>query len=136
VPGPGLLWLLDGNNLVGCVPDGWWRDRQGAALRLAQQARAWIEGQDEGERALLVFDGRPVAAIQALAGGRLEVGFATRSGPDAADDVLVARAWEEVALGREVIVVSSDRGLRARLPAGVQVQGARSWRSGGAGSTV
>lgn len=28
------LSLLDPDNLVGGVPEGWWRDRQGAARRL------------------------------------------------------------------------------------------------------
>jgi hypothetical protein len=28
------LIIVDGANVVGSVPDGWWRDRAGAAARL------------------------------------------------------------------------------------------------------
>ena len=33
-PGPGLTVIVDGANVVGSRPDGWWRDRAGAAVRL------------------------------------------------------------------------------------------------------
>ncbi|NEC23289.1 NTP pyrophosphohydrolase, partial [Streptomyces parvus] len=29
-----VLVIVDGANVVGSVPDGWWRDRHGAAVRL------------------------------------------------------------------------------------------------------
>ena len=33
-PGPELTLIVDGANVVGSRPDGWWRDRAGAAVRL------------------------------------------------------------------------------------------------------
>lgn len=33
-PGPELTVIVDGANVVGSRPDGWWRDRAGAAVRL------------------------------------------------------------------------------------------------------
>ncbi len=34
------LLLVDAANVVGSRPDGWWRDRAGAAARLVEQVRA------------------------------------------------------------------------------------------------
>ena len=34
VPEPDLTLIVDGANVVGSRPDGWWRDRAGAAVRL------------------------------------------------------------------------------------------------------
>ena len=30
-------WLIDGNNVMGSRPDGWWRDRAGAAPALVAE---------------------------------------------------------------------------------------------------
>src|SRR4029077_3074554 len=32
--------IVDGNNVIGSRPDGWWRDRPGAARRLGAQLQA------------------------------------------------------------------------------------------------
>ncbi len=31
---PSARWLVDGNNVMGARPDGWWRDRRAATRRL------------------------------------------------------------------------------------------------------
>jgi hypothetical protein len=33
-------WLVDGMNVIGARPDGWWRDRPGAQRRLAEKLAA------------------------------------------------------------------------------------------------
>jgi rRNA-processing protein FCF1 len=43
--------------------------------------------------------------------------------PGSGDDALVAEAGRLLAAGADVLVVTADRGLRARLPAGVPVTG-------------
>jgi hypothetical protein len=43
--------------------------------------------------------------------------------PGSGDDALAATAAELVAGGEPLLVVTADRGLRARLPAGVAVAG-------------
>jgi hypothetical protein len=43
--------------------------------------------------------------------------------PGSGDDALVAEAARLVAGGTAVLVVTADRGLRARLPSGVAVRG-------------
>jgi predicted RNA-binding protein with PIN domain len=49
--------LIDGMNVIGSRPDGWWRDRAGAMRRFAVRVDRWARDA-EGE-VLLVFDGDP-----------------------------------------------------------------------------
>jgi predicted RNA-binding protein with PIN domain len=101
-------WLVDGMNVVGSRPDGWWRDREGAkralAERLAEFARA------TGEPVAVVFDGRPFE----VDAGPVEVGFAERRGPDAADDDIARRVAHDGDPG-SLKVVTSDRALAERV---------------------
>jgi predicted RNA-binding protein with PIN domain len=106
-PSP-ALWLVDGMNVIGSRPDGWWRDRPGAQTRLAQELAAWSRA--SGEPAAVVFDGR---AHEIDAPG-IEVAFASRRGRDAADDDIVA--WVAAAADPAAIrVVTSDRELARRV---------------------
>jgi predicted RNA-binding protein with PIN domain len=121
VPGP---LIVDGNNVMGSRPDGWWKDRAGAARRLVERIGAWADS--AGEDVLVVFDGRPPPELPVPA--RVETRFAQRGGPNAADDViaaLVADAADPAALR----VVTSDaelaRGVRAH---GAEVIGSRGFR--------
>ncbi|MEM9565433.1 MAG: RNA-binding protein [Actinomycetota bacterium] len=107
-------WLVDGNNVMGSRPDGWWRDRTAAKVRLTGDLSrlAVVVGQPT----ILVFDGHPIRAATAAADG-IEVRFAGSGRADAADDeiVAIARAGDTV--------VTADRGLIERLPDGVDVVG-------------
>lgn len=116
--------LVDAANVVGARPDGWWRDRSAAAIRLLGRL-AGLAG-----RELTAPDGDPfrceavVAVVEgqarsAAAPDGIEVVRASRSG----DDALVARAAELVGDGATVLAVTADRGLRERLPGGVAVTG-------------
>ena len=49
--------LVDGNNVIGSRPDGWWRDRPGAARRLVAELQALAAR--TGDHITVVFDGRP-----------------------------------------------------------------------------
>lgn len=121
-----MLWLVDGNNVVGAGADGWWNDRVGASARLTQQVAEWCRTHDDPVE--LVFDGRPEPRLADLAGGTLTVDFARRAGRDAADDRIVERVEEVYAGHPDLAVVTSDRGLVARLPPGVEVEGAGAFR--------
>lgn len=114
-----MRWVVDGNNVMGSRPDGWWRDRTGSLARLARLMAAWSATTDDV--VLLVVDHRPDPAISDSAGPDLDVRFADRPGRNAADDVIV----DLVEAGDTV--VTADRGLRARLPAGVDVVGPRTF---------
>jgi predicted RNA-binding protein with PIN domain len=112
-------WIVDGNNVMGARPDGWWRDRRGAQRRLVDRLEDFA--QSRNVPVTVVFDGRP---HDAGGGERVAVRFAQRRGRDAADDDLAAI----VAAHPEpdtVTVVTSDARLAQRVrAAGGRVQGA------------
>jgi hypothetical protein len=116
--------LVDAANVVGSRPDGWWRDRAGATSRLlARLAR--LPG-----RSLPGPDGRAVVcdAVVAVLEGRARDasapdGVRVERAPGSGDDALVPCAARLTAEGTPVLVVTADRGLRARLPAGAAVAG-------------
>lgn len=120
-------WVVDGNNVMGAAGDGWWNDPPAAAARLTQAIAEWSRGHDDA--VTVVFDGAPQARLQELAGGNLTVDFATRSGRDAADDRIVEVVEDGYAERPVIVVVTSDRGLRGRLPPGVDVEGAGAFRT-------
>jgi hypothetical protein len=113
--------LVDAANVVGSRPDGWWRDRAGATSRLLGRLAA-VPG-----RSLVLDDGEPVrctAVVVVVEGQARDVpapeGVEVVRAPGSGDDALVAAAG---GLGPDVVAVTADRGLRARLPAGVTVTG-------------
>jgi predicted RNA-binding protein with PIN domain len=113
--------VVDGNNVMGSRPDGWWRDRAGAARRLVAQLGEWAASNERD--VLVVFDGAPPAGLDAPA--RVEVRFARRSGPNAADDDIAALVAADPAPER-LRVVTSDAALARRVRAhGADVAGAR-----------
>lgn len=109
--------VVDAANVVGSVPDGWWKDRAGAAARLRARLEGlavsagdlelggdeWfpevsmvVEGQARG----IDDDASAVAIIRAEAAG---------------DDAIVAEVERRVAGAERVIAVTSDRELRERV---------------------
>ena len=116
--------IVDGNNVMGSRPDGWWKDRAGASRRIVEQLGRWAAGADED--VVVVFDGREPDGLEAPP--RVDVRFATRSGPNAADDDIAALV-EEDASPQTLRVVTSDAGLRDRVRAhGAGTIGARTFR--------
>ncbi|MEX2196795.1 MAG: NYN domain-containing protein [Thermoleophilaceae bacterium] len=114
-----MHWLVDGMNVIGSRPDGWWRDRDGAVQRLVGELASLVER--SGDAVAVVFDGRPVKLEDP---GRVDVRFATRSGRDAADDDIAALAQAGLT------VVTSDAGLAERVrAAGADVVGAGTFRA-------
>lgn len=122
-----VRWLVDGNNVFGSRPDGWWNDRDAAARRLAQRVAEWCR--THTDEVVLVFDAPVSERVLALGGGNLAVVEAPRRGRDAADDHLVDLARSAVDAGETVTVVSSDRGLRRRLSDDVRVIGVTGFRT-------
>ena len=122
-------WLIDAPNVIGSRPDGWWRDRDGAARRLVDLVRAWAEA--EGEDALIVLDAGPpsLAAAERRGRGAVEVVLAPRRGRDAGDDELVRRLAAEPDAAA-VTVVTSDARLAERARAlGARVTGGGGFRA-------
>ena len=114
---PVPLLVVDAANVVGSVPDGWWRDRAGAAIRLRDRLLPItsaglpdlpgpipLPGPVE---VVLVVEGK-ARDIPDTPGVRVE--RANRSGDDAIVDVVRAADGQ-----RPVYVVTADRELRRRV---------------------
>jgi len=137
--------VVDVANVMGSRPDGWWRDRAGAAVRLHDQiARLAASGRaslpaapgQDGEAGrpgfVMVLEGAARAAADRLA--ITEPGQAgPQHGAVAPGEVRVVRARGSgddaiVALARELpgrrVVVTADRELRERsMAAGAEIAG-------------
>jgi hypothetical protein len=125
---PDLL-IVDAANVVGSVPDGWWRDRFGAAERLRDAlvgvAEHGLPDADPAVRppleVVLVVEGaaRRVSGVDGV-----RVVAAAGSGDDAVVDLL-----RREGAGRRCVVVTADRELRERVQRhGATVLGPRAVR--------
>lgn len=96
--------LVDAANVVGSRPDGWWRNRHDAAVRL----RDALEPLASDREVILVVEGQ---ARRVPSTDLVKVVAAPSSG----DDEIVRVAASMTARGRQVIVATADRELRRRL---------------------
>jgi poly-gamma-glutamate capsule biosynthesis protein CapA/YwtB (metallophosphatase superfamily) len=101
--------LVDAANAIGSRPDGWWRDRPGAARRLVAQLRAGILAGHLEPPVIVVLEG----AARSGAPEADADGVGVRHAPASGDDLLVELA--AAARPAPVVVVSSDRELRRRV---------------------
>ncbi|MBB5119143.1 NTP pyrophosphohydrolase [Streptomyces eurocidicus] len=120
------LLVVDAANVVGSVPDGWWRDRRGAAERLRDRLAADAAAGGpalpvEAAEVVLVVEGA-ARGVASVPGVRVEA--AGGSGDDRIVELVAARDP-----GRRCVVVTADRELRERVRAlGAEVLGPRSVR--------
>lgn len=111
--------VVDAANVVGSVPDGWWRDRAGAASRLLARIAAWAPEGTPGN-ALGLPDGLWYPEVSVVLEGAAraaadEPGVEVVRAEAAGDDAIVAEAARLAALGRRVTVVTADRELATRV---------------------
>ena len=119
-----MRWLVDGMNVIGTRPDGWWKDRHGAMVRLVDLLERWVAV--EGDDVVVVFEQPPRPPIPSTV---IEVAHAPRPRPDSADDEIVRRVSAEPDPAK-VRVVTSDRWLADRVrAAGATVEPAESFRA-------
>lgn len=124
-----LVLVVDGANVVGSRPDGWWRDRAGAARRLAGRLAALgsvpaglvgLPGDEWVPSIELVTEGAARSAtgsdgLGGAGGPGGAVGVRVVPAPGHGDDEIVARARLAAADPRtHAVVVTADRELRAR----------------------
>jgi len=134
--------VVDAANVVGSVPDGWWKDRAGAADRLLATVTALAEHGVEAAELGLPFarwwprwtvvleggaraagDGRRDEGTDADVGAVGGVGVVRAEG--SGDDAIVEAARAALGTGdAPVVVVTADRELRTRVEAlGAEVRG-------------
>ncbi|MGW5235451.1 NTP pyrophosphohydrolase [Streptomyces nodosus] len=123
-PAPPLL-VVDGANVVGSVPDGWWRDRRGAAERLRDRLVAYAESGLPGRPGPLDV----VLVVEGAARGVPSVpGVRVDPAPGSGDDRIVELVAE--AAHRSRLVITADRELRHRVTRlGAEVAGPRTVRT-------
>lgn len=114
--------VVDGANVVGSRPDGWWRDRAGAARRLHEQLQTAELPQDE---VILVLEGGARRGLPAGPDGRVRTVHAPRSGDDAIVEAVQMQLGADD--GRSVTVVTADRILRGRVEAAGATCRSPSW---------
>lgn len=119
-----MRWYVDGMNVIGTRPDGWWRDRDAAMARLVDRLERWAAA--EGEDVVVVFERRPSPPIRSTV---IEIAHAPRPRRDAADDEIVRRLRSEPQIS-QVRVVTSDRWLAEQAShLGAAVHGADGFRA-------
>lgn len=116
-------WIVDGMNVIGSRPDGWWRDRPAARRRLVADLATFA---GEHGPVTVVFDGHPQPdEIDAGEQAGVTVLFAP-GGPNAADHVIADLVRSS---GPSATVVTSDAALAADVrAAGAPVVGVSAFR--------
>ena len=123
------LLVIDAANVVGSVPDGWWRDRAGATTRLRDSlAGLSVTG--------LPQTGSPIDVILVVEGKARTVTSSptvqVHVAPHSGDDAIVELVAEQSTSGRPIFVVTADRGLQRRVAAyGVEILGPHAVRNHG-----
>jgi len=105
------MLLVDAANVVGSRPNGWWRDRPGAARQLVESIRAAVGSGRISGPVVVVVEGQARLGAEEGSVDGVEVVHAPASGDDTLVDI--ARGAGD----RDVVLVSADRGLRSRAAA-------------------
>ncbi len=119
-----MRWIVDGMNVIGSRPDGWWRDRHAAMVRLVDLLERWAA--ETGEDVTVVFEQPPRPPIYSSV---IDVAHARRARANSADDEIVRR----IAAGgdaHDVRVVTSDGWLADQVrAAGGSVEPSHAFRN-------
>jgi predicted RNA-binding protein with PIN domain len=105
-----VRWIVDGMNVIGSRPDGWWKDRRGAMVALVDRLERWAA---EGDDVTVVFERPPSPPIGSSS---ITVAHAPAAAPNSGDDE-IARLVQADAEPREIRVVTSDNTLAHRVRA-------------------
>ena len=100
--------VVDGANVVGSTPNGWWKDRAGAARTLHERLLVADTMYDE---VVLVLEGKAKGGVRAGRDLHVTTVHARRDG----DSAIIGVAHEAVQRGERVTVISADRALRSQV---------------------
>jgi hypothetical protein len=100
--------VVDGANVVGSVPDGWWKDRAGAARRLHERL---LVGDTSYDVVVLVLEGQAKGGVRAGRDAHVTTVHAKKDG----DAEIRAQARRAAESGGRVAVVTADRALAANV---------------------
>jgi predicted RNA-binding protein with PIN domain len=104
-----VRWIVDGMNVIGSRPDGWWKDRVRAMVALVERLDRWASMQ--GDDVTVVFERPPATPITSSV---IEVAYAPKAAANSADDEIV-RLVQADGRPQEIRVVTSDKGLTDRV---------------------
>ncbi len=117
-------WIVDAMNVIGSRPDGWWKNRRGAIVRLVDQLERWTPTQDHPVTVVLE---RPMSPP--IDSSVIEIAHAPRAAVNSADDEIV-RLVNADHDPQDLTVVTSDATLAERVRnAGASVYPAASFRN-------
>jgi predicted RNA-binding protein with PIN domain len=118
-----MRYFVDGMNVIGTRPDGWWKDRDAAMARLVDRLERWSAA--TGDDVTVVFERKPNPPLRSPV---VEVAHAPKAGPNSADDEIVRRVRADPNPS-SIRVVTSDHVLSDLVHAlGATVQPAASFR--------
>ena len=110
-------------NVIGTRPDGWWKNRRAAMVRLVDQVEAWAL--PEGQNVIVVFEHPTSPPIRSPV---IDVAHAPKAGTNSADDEIV-RLVSAAGQAEQITVVTSDGTLADRVrAAGASTYPAASFR--------
>ena len=107
---PATVLVVDGANVVGSRPDGWWKDRAGAARRLHESL---LVADTSYDVIVLVLEGAAKGGVRAGRDAHVRTVHAPKDG----DTTITAEARAAVDRGEVVTVITADRLLASAVNA-------------------
>jgi predicted RNA-binding protein with PIN domain len=119
-----VRWIVDGMNVIGTRPDGWWTHRRRAMVALVDHLERWASA--EGNDVTVVFERPQSPPIRSSV---IEIAHAPQAAANSADDEIV-RLVRTDAQPHEIRVVTSDSTLTDRVrDAGATTYASASFRN-------
>ena len=106
-----MRWIVDGMNVIGSRPDGWWRNRRLAMSTLIEHLESWASAEDQDVTVVFEHPLSPPVESAVIA-----IAHAPRAAANSADDEIIAMVTA-AASPQDIRVATSDRALAHRVTA-------------------